>query len=484
MVVGVCCGVHFCALGKRADPALQAYSPNLTPRANGGLAAEVTDVAYSEELILSALRYKTHWLRLRDVVKPGHFTSTDNRKVFAKIDALHRTEDVDEIPVSAFNVDLPTLPEPDRLDPLLKDFAIRVRLHDLAIGATALRNRPGLLTDADCAGLAQLTEIAAATPDIYNRIVTEQSEERQRFSTGLHFLDRALSGGLSAGELVVIGAPPHGGKTHWLVTLGTGLALNGMPVYHFVLEDLPDDVIRYYWQATRRLDREEANLVAANLTVLDYADTSLSVPTLDVGLQTLLSTTAPSQVKCCIVDYADIIDGPGSEERHRLTAVMKNLRKVGNKHNVIMLTATQLDAGAWETRYPSMRNFAESKIGKGATADVVALWSQLQEEKASGEGRLVLAKLRGRRNRTPFLRVQANWDTFEVLPIGLDTQPEGRLQNGVGSTAPGHVAELGAEQTSPILRFGSERGDDRGGDDPLDPFGAGGTPGFPLGAVR
>jgi hypothetical protein len=153
-----------------------------------------------------------------------------------------------------------------------------------------------------------------------------------------------------------------------------------------------------------------------SLCLLDYSGSPTFVSTIGRSVKALdheRDKSGPPLV--LVVDYADLLQSWDAEgERFRVTDIFKALRRLANKHQAILLTATQGDADTWERKYPTLHNLSEAKIGKAGTADLVVFWSQLPEEKLSGSGRLVVAKARGRKLSEPIIKCRVNWDNFTI----------------------------------------------------------------------
>lgn len=294
---------------------------------------------------------------------------------------------------------------------LLEDFLLRCKANELSGKLVQLTNQGKLLSLAD---LEPLLSIEISDSQISDHLVSKADVRTvPRYPTGIRFLSDVLGGGFSPGELVLFCAPPEGGKTHWLCKMGAYYALAGHVVVHVFLEDLPGDVLRYYRQGVRSYSATRGLKLNKDLWLFNYSGSSCTTAILARLCRRVLrgKYTKPPVI---VLDYLEELADANKEERHRQRAITQRLRKIANENGAIVLTGTQGDAAMWEAEVPTMRNLSEAKVGKAAVVDVALLWSQLPEEKATGFGRLVIGKARGRRVPHRIIPVRVDWDRFAV----------------------------------------------------------------------
>lgn len=372
---------------------------------------------HNELYIISGLLSKKRWEVFGKSISPSDFSSKEARELFIRLDSLHKSNsDSQYLSSESFTTELPSVNEED-IDSVLEDFTVRLKLSELSMDFVLMTNTAKLLTrDLFIDKIQkQMDTVESTREKLSDRMIVDVGENVTRYNSSILPIDRNLAGGLSPGELFILASPPHGGKTHWLTSLATGYLLSGHDVIHFVLEDVPQDILKYYAIALGSEDDVTECIKNKSLTLLDYTDTKLYTSIMGRNIEELDRERSSPLV--IVVDYSDIMQVHNSPEanRHRLQAVLEDLRKTANKHNAIMLTATQGDADAWTRQIPTMANLSESKIGKSQTGDIIVFWSQTPEERFRGDGRLVTVKARARGIAEPVVRVNVNWDKFDIL---------------------------------------------------------------------
>ena len=229
---------------------------------------------------------------------------------------------------------------------------------------------------------------------------------------GLSQLDKkdVLNGGLGRGEIGVITAPTGVGKSHFLVHAGCEALKVGKNVVHYTFElseravglrydsnlcgipssdivDRKEDVIKHY--------EENENL--GRLIIKEYPTGSATVMTLRNHIEKLLlKSFVPSLI---IIDYADIMRSSRRFDslRHELKLIYEELRNLAMDLNVPIWTASQANRDASDKPVVGLENMSEA-YGKAMVADIVLSLSRKPMEKASGCGRLFVAKNRAGRD--------------------------------------------------------------------------------------
>ncbi len=239
--------------------------------------------------------------------------------------------------------------------------------------------------------------------------------------TGLKRLDSQdiLRGGLGKGELGVVTANTGVGKSHWLTCMGSNAMRNGKNVVHYTFELSEEAVgLRYdsnlcNMPSNEVCDRKEEvtssyeNCELGRLIIKEYPTGTASVITIRNHLdKLLLKNFKPSLI---IVDYADIMRSTISYDslRHELKLVYEELRNLAMELNVPIWTASQANRDSANSDIVGLENMSEA-YGKAMVADVVISLSRKPAEKATGAGRLYIAKNRAGRDGLLF-------------PINIDT---------------------------------------------------------------
>lgn len=225
--------------------------------------------------------------------------------------------------------------------------------------------------------------------------------------TGLAHLDSkdVMNGGLSRGEIGVVVAPTGVGKSHWLVAMGAEALRRGKNVLHYTFELSETAVgIRYDSNlcdipSSDIIDSKEVVLKKyedadyGRLIIKQYPTGAASIVTLRNHIEKLsMKDFAPSLI---IIDYADIMRSTRTYDslRHELKLVYEELRNLAMELNIPVWTASQANREASNASVVGLENMSEA-YGKAMVADVVLSISRKPEEKATGCGRLFVAKNR------------------------------------------------------------------------------------------
>lgn len=221
---------------------------------------------------------------------------------------------------------------------------------------------------------------------------------------GVPWIDSWLRGGIRPGEVVLIGAIPHAGKTHTLVWCGSQFLLEGHRVLNVIGEDLLSDVKAYYQKAV--LDPEAFQ----NLWFADVQDVNFTCAQIEEIFEKLKEEGNTPEI--IIVDHVDLMKGTsGKADWEQVTDVMVSLKMLAKRLGVIIITASQLN---YDKELKGNARFYRAKVGKAANADVIIMIDDVIEP---NEYIMSLTKARGRKRipseqRTKSLLV--DWDTMSI----------------------------------------------------------------------
>lgn len=261
--------------------------------------------------------------------------------------------------------------------------------------------------------------------------------------TGIEQLDEKtiLNGGLGRGELGVITAPTGVGKSHYLVLMGANALKVGKNVVHYTLELTETAVgIRYDScltgiQSSEIQDSKEQvldaykNMELGRLIIKEYPTGSASVATIRNHLEKLaLRGFIPSLI---IIDYADIMRSSREMDalRLELKLVYEDLRNLAMEKNIPIWTASQSNKEGSGSDIVGLENMSES-YGKAMVADVVISLSRKPAEKATGMGRLFVAKNRAGRDGLIFpVHIDTSRSTIRILDEDTLTLQESITQD-------------------------------------------------------
>jgi replicative DNA helicase len=225
--------------------------------------------------------------------------------------------------------------------------------------------------------------------------------------TGIKQLDKKdiLNGGLARGEIGVITAPTGVGKSHFLVHLGAEALKVGKNVIHYTFELTETSVgLRYDSNlcsipSNEVIERKEEALEKyekadlGRLIIKEFPTGSATVMTLRNHIEKLLlKGFVPSII---IIDYADIMRSSRKFDslRHELKLIYEELRNFAMEMSLPIWTASQANREAADKEVVGLENMSEA-YGKAMVADLVLSLSRKPSEKATGAGRLFVAKNR------------------------------------------------------------------------------------------
>jgi len=252
--------------------------------------------------------------------------------------------------------------------------------------------------------------------------------QRNCVATGLDELDRKeiFNGGLGAGEIGVVVAATGVGKSHFLTMLGANALKQCKNVLHYTFELSETAVgVRY---DSNLCDMESNEVIDRKDEVMaKYADMKLGrliikeFPTNTASIYTLRSHIERLDVKgfipdVIIIDYADIMRSTRQFDslRHELKLIYEELRGFASEKGIPIWTASQSNKEGSNADVVDLNNMSEA-YGKAMVADVVLSISRKSHEKATGWGRLFVAKNRAGRDGLVFpIKIDTARSNFEI----------------------------------------------------------------------
>jgi replicative DNA helicase len=252
--------------------------------------------------------------------------------------------------------------------------------------------------------------------------------QRNCVPTGLDEIDRKeiLNGGLGAGEIGVIVAATGVGKSHFLTMLGANALKQGKNVLHYTFELSETAVgVRY---DSNLCDMESNQVIDRKDEVLaKYKDMQLGrliikeFPTNSASIYTVRSHIERLDVKgfrpdIIVIDYADIMRSTRQYDslRHELKLIYEELRGFATEKGIPIWTASQSNKEGSNSDVVDLSNMSEA-YGKAMVADVVLSISRKSHEKATGWGRLFVAKNRAGRDGLVYpIKIDTARSKFEI----------------------------------------------------------------------
>ena len=254
--------------------------------------------------------------------------------------------------------------------------------------------------------------------------------------TGIPQLDAkdVLAGGLGRGEIGVITANTGVGKSHFLVQMGANAMRRGKNVLHYTFELTEQAVgIRYdsnlcgisssdvvdQKEYVKKFYEESEDL--GRLIIKEYPTGYPSVTTIRNHIEKLaLRGFKPSVL---VIDYADIMRSTRSYDslRHELKLIYEELRNLAMELRIPIWTASQANRDSANSDIVGLENMSEA-YGKAMVADLVVSISRKPTEKATGAGRLFIAKNRAGKDGILFpIHIDTARSTISVLDEEVST---------------------------------------------------------------
>lgn len=235
--------------------------------------------------------------------------------------------------------------------------------------------------------------------------------QRNCVATGIDPLDvkGVLNGGLSAGELGCVTAPTGVGKSHFLVSLGCAAMRAGVNVLHYTFE-LSEELTGLRYDSN--LCDVDSDLIIENKEKVIAAEKEMKLgrllikyfPTNTASIYTLRSHMERCDAKgfkpgIVLIDYADIMRSTRQYDspRHELKLIYEELRGMAGERHLPVWTASQSNREGASSDVVDLTNMSEA-YGKAMVCDVVISLSRKTHEKATGDGRMYVAKNRAGRD--------------------------------------------------------------------------------------
>ncbi len=422
----------------------------------------MTNPATLQMTVLRALMQKRRWDEYKNVVSEEVITDSTARAVYAHLAHLHGASTSDVAPVSLrlrIEASYPEgqerarelcsyvdslseieVPEPNALRDCVQQYVQRELLYKAARKIAAGMNTG----DLDVAEVGELVDRAREVGDSVDTDLVNATnaplpgvvDDRPGITPlGLSpALDRALGGGVAAGELLVFVAPPARGKTSLLCACGAAAASAGRKVLHITLEISAMRVLRRYDAAWSRLSRAEmldrpALVDAARqrvreaggaVHVKDWSYKETGCTPSDIKSLVRQVRSAQSDIDIVIVDYLELMVPDRNQQwsrrevRHVLGQQIKELRAVAVALQCPVLSAWQINREGSRLDTIDMTHLSEC-WDANKHADIVLALNQSEAEAQTKNMRIGVLKQRDSTAR-PQVHVKADLDRCTVLP--------------------------------------------------------------------
>jgi replicative DNA helicase len=258
----------------------------------------------------------------------------------------------------------------------------------------------------------------------------------KKLETGWTFIDNISGGGYDPKSLIVYAGEQNVGKSIWLANDAANFVRMGHNVVFITAEmsaqkvlkrigaNLLDINMMEYDQKSanrdfikRKLERISRGLLPpGKLFVKEFPTSQGTVLDIESYLKEL-EESQEHKVNVLVVDYINILSNyrnPNTENTYmKIKQIAEDLRALAVKKEMLVISATQLNRGAWDSTEIKMENIAES-AGLAHTADVMYALIQDSMMHANREYWLKVLKIRDGQGKGNRCRFNINYDFMRL----------------------------------------------------------------------
>jgi KaiC/GvpD/RAD55 family RecA-like ATPase len=258
----------------------------------------------------------------------------------------------------------------------------------------------------------------------------------KKLETGWTFIDNVSGGGYDPKSLIVYAGEQNVGKSIWLANDAANFVRMGHNVVFITAEmsaqkvlkrigaNLLDINMMEYDQKSanrdfikRKLERVSRGLLPpGKLFIKEFPTSQATVLDIESYLKDL-EEAQDHKVNVLVVDYINILSNyrnPNTENTYmKIKQIAEDLRALAVKREMLVISATQLNRGAWDSTEIKMENIAES-AGLAHTADVMYALIQDSMMHANREYWLKVLKIRDGQGKGSRCRFNINYDFMRL----------------------------------------------------------------------
>jgi replicative DNA helicase len=238
-----------------------------------------------------------------------------------------------------------------------------------------------------------------------------RERERVLYQTGIGKIDHALGGGITPGELCVVGASTSHGKTLFGLQWSYCISLAGHPVL-IVSEEMNCDTLaeRAILQATETEQQDwRQKWDGVFDDVVDWEDAhrgAIMVPevpvhSIDRAVDAIEQAVEHFGVKAVIVDYLQLLSAHGQTKYEQVSNVSRQLKQAAVEFNVAVVALAQLNrtVDTANKGIPQIHHLSDSgQIERDADVVLLLQWPHRTDRtyQPANEYRVFVAKNRNR----------------------------------------------------------------------------------------
>ena len=258
----------------------------------------------------------------------------------------------------------------------------------------------------------------------------------KKLETCWTFIDNVSGGGYDPKSLIVYAGEQNVGKSIWLANDAANFVRMGHNVVFITAEmsaqkvlkrigaNLLDINMMEYDQKSanrdfikRKLERVSRGLLPpGKLFIKEFPTSQATVLDIESYLKDL-EEAQDHKVNVLVVDYINILSNyrnPNTENTYmKIKQIAEDLRALAVKREMLVISATQLNRGAWDSTEIKMENIAES-AGLAHTADVMYALIQDSMMHANREYWLKVLKIRDGQGKGSRCRFNINYDFMRL----------------------------------------------------------------------
>tara|TARA_R100001480_G_C4738554_1_gene181747 strand:+ start:174 stop:1460 length:1287 start_codon:yes stop_codon:yes gene_type:complete len=266
----------------------------------------------------------------------------------------------------------------------------------------------------------------------------------KKLETGWNFIDNISGGGYDPKSLIVYAGEQNVGKSIWLANDAANFVRMGHNVVFVTAEMSAQKVLKRigsnllnvkmmdYDQKSvnrdfmkRKLEKVSRGILPpGKLFVKEFPTSQGTVLDIEAYLKTL-EESQDHKVNVVIVDYINILANyrnPNTENTYmKIKQIAEDLRALAVKRDMLIISATQINRGAWDSSEVKMENIAES-AGLAHTVDVMYALIQDSMMHAGREYWLKVLKIRDGQGKGSRCRFNIDYDYMRLTETGDITQ--------------------------------------------------------------
>lgn len=258
----------------------------------------------------------------------------------------------------------------------------------------------------------------------------------KKLETGWNFVDNVSGGGYDPKSLIVYAGEQNIGKSIWLANDAANFVRMGHNVC-FITAEMSDTkvlkriganllnipMMEYDQKASDRnfmaskIERVSRGLLPpGKLFIKEYPTSQATVLDIEAYLKEL-EESQDHKVNVLVVDYINILANyrnPNTENTYmKIKQIAEDLRALAVKKNMLVISATQINRGAWDSTEVKMENIAES-AGLAHTVDVMYALIQDSMMHANCEYWLKVLKIRDGQGKGSKCRFSINYNYMRL----------------------------------------------------------------------